>query len=197
MFANNISYKFPPLDPSMCLTNSADKCDCTIYDNKLDEAKNSENIAESIFSRATLIVGGGIDGFGNFSYLTSHILNENLKIFGDVLGSSNIIYSYEFEKLTAQVQSGEIVYRNPGQVVSFNNLYANIYFSTGLLGLIWFLVILLRYMYYLFRNSEIINYYLAIQLFSILLMFFFQAEEISTLLGVSVGLIILESNKNE
>ena len=45
--------------------------------------------------------------------------------------------------------------------------------------------------------SEIINYYLAFQLFSILLMFFFQAEEVSTLLGVSIGLIILESNKNE
>jgi len=28
-------------------------------------------------------------------------------------------------------------------------------------------------------------------------MFFFQAEELSTLLGVSVGLIILESHKNE
>jgi hypothetical protein len=70
----------------MCPPNSADKCDCRIYDDSLDEAKNSENIAESIFSRATLIVGGGIDGFGNFSYLTNHILNENIKIFGDGLG---------------------------------------------------------------------------------------------------------------
>ena len=197
LFANNISYKFPPLDPSMCPPNSADNCDCSIYDDNLDEAKNSENFAESIFSRATLIAGGGIDGFGNYSYLINHILNENLKIFGDGLGSSNIIYSYEFEKLTAQVKSGEIVYRNRGQVVSFNNLYANIYFSSGLLGLIWFLFILFKYMYYLFNKSEIINYYLAFQLFSILLMFFFQAEEVSTLLGVSLGLIILESNKNE
>ena len=197
LFANNISYKFPPLDPSTCPPNSADNCDCSIYDDNLDEAKNSENFAESIFSRATLIAGGGIDGFGNYSYLINHILNEDLKIFGDGLGSSNIIYSYEFEKLTAQVKSGEIVYRNRGQVVSFNNLYANIYFSSGLLGLIWFLFILFKYMYYLFSNSEIINYYLAFQLFSILLMFFFQAEEVSTLLGVSLGLIILESNKNE
>ena len=197
LFANNICYKFPPLDPSMCPPNSADNCDCSIYDDNLDEAKNSENFAESIFSRATLIAGGGIDGFGNYSYLINHILNEDLKIFGDGLGSSNIIYSYEFEKLTAQVKSGEIVYRNRGQVVSFNNLYANIYFSSGLLGLIWFLFILFKYMYYLFSNSEIINYYLAFQLFSILLMFFFQAEEVSTLLGVSLGLIILESNKNE
>ena len=102
-----------------------------------------------------------------------------------------------FEKQTAQVKSGEIVFRNPGQIVSFNNLYANIYFSSGLIGLIWFLFILFKYMFYLFKNTEIINYYLAIQLFSILLMFFFQAEELSTLLGVSVGLIILESHKNE
>ena len=197
LFANNISYKFPPLDPSMCPPNSADKCDCSIYDDNLDEAKNSENIAESIFSRAALIVDGGIDGFGNFSYLKDHLLNENLKIFGDGLGSSNIIYSYEFEKLTAQVKSGETVYRNPGQVVSFNNLYANIYFSSGLIGLIWFLFILFKFTYYLFSNSEIINYYLSFQLFSILLMFFFQAEEVSTLLGVSIGLIILEGYKNE
>ena len=197
LIANNISFKFPPLDPSMCPPNSSDKCDCRIYDDSLDEAKNSENIAESIFSRATLIVGGGIDGFGNFSYLTNHILNENIKLFGDGLGSSNIIYSYNFEKQTAQVKSGEIVFRNPGQIVSFNNLYANIYFSSGLIGLIWFLFILFKYMYYLFKNTEIINYYLAIQLLSILLMFFFQAEELSTLLGVSVGLIILESHKNE
>ena len=195
--ANNISYKFPPLDPSMCPPNSEDKCDCSIYDDTVDKAKNSENIAESIFSRATLIVGGGIDGFGNFSYLIEHVLNENVKIFGDGLGSSNIIYSYKFEKLTAQVKSGEIVFRNPGQIVSFNNLYANIYFSSGLLGLIWFLLILFKYMYSLFRNSEIINYYLAIQFFSILLMYFFQAEELSALLGLSVGLIILEGQNNE
>ena len=50
---------------------------------------------------------GGIDGFGNFSYLTNHILNENIKIFGDGLGSSNIIYSYNFEKQTAQVKPDE------------------------------------------------------------------------------------------
>jgi len=197
LVANNISYKFPPLDPSMCPPNSTDKCDCSIYDDTADKAKNSENIAESIFSRATLIVGGGIDGFGNFSYLREHVLNENVKIFGDGFGSSNIIYSYEFEKLTAQVKSGEIVYRNPGQIVSFNNLYANIYFSSGLLGLIWFLLILLKYVYSLFRNNKIINYYLAIQFISILLMYFFQAEELSALLGLSVGLIILEGQNNE
>ena len=119
LIANNISFKFPPLDPSMCPPNSADKCDCSIYDDSLDEAKNSENIAESIFSRATLIAGGGLDGFGNFSYLTNHILNENIKIFGNGLGSSNIIYSYNFEKQTAQVKSGEIVFRNP---VSYTHL---------------------------------------------------------------------------
>ena len=71
-----------------------------------------------------------------------------------------------------KLNSGEIVFRNPGQIVSFNNLYANIYFSSGLFGLIWFLFILFKYMYYLFKNTEIINYYLAIQFFSMLLMFF-------------------------
>ena len=61
----------------------------------------------------------------------------------------------------------------------------------------WFFFILFKFTYYLFSNSEIINYYLSFQLFSILLMFFFQAEEVSTLLGVSIGLIILEGYKNE
>ena len=39
---NSIGYKFPALDPSMCPPESPDKCNCSLYDDKLDEAKNSE-----------------------------------------------------------------------------------------------------------------------------------------------------------
>ncbi|GIR20739.1 hypothetical protein CM15mP35_10000 [bacterium] len=42
-----------------------------------------------------------------------------------------------------KLQDNQIIYRNPGQVVSFNNLYANILMSTGLVGLLWFLYILI------------------------------------------------------
>ena len=85
LLSNNISYTFPALDPSMCPPNSADKCDCSIYDDELDEAKNTQNIAESIFSRASLLLRGGIDGFGNFQYLIEHLTSQGVKFFGDGL----------------------------------------------------------------------------------------------------------------
>ena len=83
LLSNNISYTFPALDPSMCPPNSADKCDCSIYDDELDEAKNTQNIAESIFSRASLLLRGGIDGFGNFPYLIEHLTSQGVNFFGD------------------------------------------------------------------------------------------------------------------
>ena len=189
LFSSNISYTFPPLDPSMCPPNSADKCDCSIYDDELDEAKNTQNIAESIFSRASLLLKGGIDGFGNFPYLIEHLTNLGVKFFGDGLGSANIIYSYEFEELSSQLISDEKVFRNPGQIVSFNNLYAYVYFSGGLIALVWFSYIVLSALLKVVLSREIVDTYLAILLLSILLMFFFQAEEPSIALGFAIGLI--------
>ena len=189
LFSSNISYTFPALDPSMCPPNSADKCDCSIYDDELDEAKNTQNIAESIFSRASLLLKGGIDGFGNFPHLIEHLTNSGVKFFGDGLGSANIIYSYEFEELSSQLISDEKVFRNPGQIVSFNNLYAYVYFSGGLIALVWFSYIVLSALLKVVLSREIVDTYLAILLLSILLMFFFQAEEPSIALGFAIGLI--------
>ena len=197
LVSNNLSYKFPALDPSMCPPNSADKCNCAIYDDELDKAKNSENVAESIFSRTTLIIGGGLDGFGNFSFLTQHITKQDIKYFGDGLGSANIIYSYEFEELSSEVISNQKVFRNPGQIVSFNNLYAYIYFSGGLVGLFWFLYIVFTHIKKAIIGYEVIDSYLGAQLISILLMFFFQAEEPSIILGLAISLSSLEEVKDE
>ena len=193
---NSLSYKFPALDPSMCPPESIDKCNCSLYDNNLDEAKNSESITKSIFTRLTLISSGGIDAFENISFLINHIISENIKIFGDGLGSSNIDYSYKFEEMSKQEKDGEPVYRNPGQIVSFNNLYANIYLSGGLIGLFWFLSIIFKLFKKLVNNFNDLNLYLFINLLIILLMYFFQAEELSFSLAISIGLITL-NDKNE
>ena len=193
---NSLSYKFPALDPSMCPPESIDKCNCSLYDNKLDEAKNSESITKSIFTRLTLISSGGVDAFENISFLINHISSENIKIVGDGLGASNIDYSYKFEEMSKQEKDGEAVYRNPGQIVSFNNLYANIYLSGGLIGLFWFLAIIFKLFRKLVNNFNDLNLYLFINLLIILLMYFFQAEEVAFSLAISIGLITL-NDKNE
>ena len=196
ILGNSMSYKFPALDPSMCPPESPDKCNCSLYDDKLDEAKNSESIAKSIFTRLTLISSGGIDAFENISFLKEYILSENLKIFGDGLGTSNINYSYQFEELSKQEKDGNVVYRNPGQIVSFNNLYANIYLSAGLIGLFWFLIIIFKLFRKLLNSFNDLNLYLFINIFIVLMMYFFQAEELGFSLAISIGLITL-NDKNE
>jgi len=196
ILGNSMSFKFPALDPSMCPPESADKCNCSLYEDKLDEAKNSESITKSIFTRFTLISSGGIDAFENISFLRKYTLSENLKIFGDGLGTSNIDYSYKFEEMSKQEKDGKIIYRNPGQIVSFNNLYANIYFSSGLIGLFWFLGIIFKLFQKLLNSFSDLNLYLFINLFVILLMYFFQAEELGLPLALSIGLITL-TGKNE
>ena len=196
ILGNNLSYKFPALDPTMCPPESPDKCNCSLYDDKLDEAKNSESVTKSIFTRVTLISSGGIDAFENISFLRNYISSENIKIFGDGLGASNIDYSYEFEEMSKQEKEGQIVFRNPGQIVSFNNLYANIYLSAGLIGITWFTSIIFALFRKLLNSFNDLNLYLFINFFIILLMYFFQAEELGLSLAISIGLITL-NGKNE
>ena len=73
LFGNNFGYKFPALDPSMCPPESADKCDCSIYDDEQDIAKNSSNVFESVFSRISIIASGGIGGFENIETLNQYL----------------------------------------------------------------------------------------------------------------------------
>ena len=191
IFSNNIAYKFPALDPSMCPPESPDKCNCSIYEDKLDEAKNSESVTKSIFGRLTRITSGGLGAFENIGFLREYLSSQNLKIFGDGLGASNINYSYEFDEISKLEKEGQIIYRNPGQIVSFNNLYANLYLSSGLIGLIWFLKILFDITVKLIKRFNDLDIYLFAQFFIILLMYFFQAEEINLALALSIGLITI------
>jgi hypothetical protein len=193
IFSNNLSYKFPALDPSMCPPESADKCNCSIYDDEQDKAKNSNNVFESIFNRVAIITSGGISGFENIDILSQYIQSESLKIFGDGLGISNLKFSPRYDELTKQVKEDEIIYKNPGQVVSFNNLYGNLYLSGGVIALLMFLLIISNMFMRIVRLKEF-DQYLMSGLLLILLMFFFQAEELSSMFAIYVGLIIAKSN---
>ena len=189
VLANNLSYKFPPLDPSMCPPNTPDKCNCSIYDDEEDEAKNSEEVTGSIYTRAGLIASGGIASFSNIAYINEYIKINGIKIFGEGIGIANINYSFEYEDLSNRVIERRVWFSNPGQIVAFNNLYANLLFSSGLVGLIWFLVILLKIMYDLIKRFSMLDTYLLTYLLLILFMNFFQGEEVSITLGIAVGLI--------
>ena len=193
---NSIGYKFPALDSSMCPPESPDKCNCSLYDDRVDEAKNSESVTKSIFERITLITRGGLDGFENISILSEYVSNEDLQIFGQGLGIANLNFSPTFDDLTKKNVNGEIVYRNPGQIVSFNNLYINLYFSAGIVGLVWFLIFVSNVLKKLYKQGNEYSFYIFSNLIIILLMYFFQAEELSTMLGISLGLMLLEF-KNE
>ena len=122
IIGNNLSYRFPALDSSMCPPESQDKCDCSIYDDELDRAKNSSSVTQSIFQRIALISSGGIDAFENIDILSEYLTLEKFKVFGDGLGVSNIKYTQKYVEITKQIKDGELIYRNPGQIVSFNNL---------------------------------------------------------------------------
>ncbi len=193
---NSIGYKFPALDSSMCPPESPDKCNCSLYDDKLDEAKNSESVTKSLFERVTLITRGGLDGFENISILNEYVSSENIQIFGQGLGIANLNFSPTFDDLTKKNVDGETVYRNPGQIVSFNNLYINLYFSGGVVGLLWLLIFLFNVLKKLYNKGNEYSFYIFSNLVVILLMYFFQAEELSTMLAISLGLMLLEF-KNE
>jgi O-antigen ligase len=98
--------------------------------------------------------------------------------------------------MTKRVESGEVIYKNSGQIVSFNNLYINLYFSAGLIGLLWFLIFVSNVLKKLYNRGNDYSFYIFTNLLVILLMYFFQAEELSTMLAISLGLMLLEF-KNE
>ena len=143
-----------------------------------------------------MITRGGLDGFENISILNQYISSENFQIFGQGLGIANLNFSPTFDDLTKRNVDEEIIYRNPGQIVSFNNLYINLYFSGGIIGLIWFLIFLFNVLKKLYNSGNEYSFYIFSNLVIILLMYFFQAEELSTMFAISLGLMLLEF-KNE
>ncbi len=182
--SSSLSFQFPP-DLSNCLQDKGE-CICTPED-RLDELKSSTNITDATFGRFFEITSRGLDAFENTSFLFDYVSNTGISIFGDGYGYSNISFSYAADEATKRVIDNQIVYRNPGQVVSFNNLYANILMSTGLFGLFWFLYILIDVLRKIVLKNDQFQSYLLISFISILFVYSYQAEELSTHLAIAIA----------
>lgn len=178
------SYQFPP-DENICIEDSLE-CVCTPED-RLDELKNSSSFSQATFGRFGEIASQGLDAFSNTAFLFEYIENTGISIFGQGYGYSNIAFSYAADDVGKKLVENQIIYRNPGQVVSFNNLYANILMSTGLVGLLWFLYILLDVLRKIVFQSTPLQPYLLISLITILFIYSYQAEELATHLAVAIA----------
>ena len=182
-FSSSLSYQFPP-ETKEC--NISGECVC-IAEDKLDELKNSENILNATFGRFSEISSRGLDAFENTAFLIDYINNEGFSIFGDGFGHSNIVFSYAADEATKKEIDNQIIYRNPGQVVSFNNLYANILMSTGLIGLLWFLYIIIDLLRKLVFTNTKLQPFVLTSLVATLFMLSYQAEELSTHLAIAIA----------
>ena len=182
-FSSTLSYQFPP-ETKEC--NISGECVC-IAEDKLDELKNSENIPDATFGRFSEISSRGLDAFENTAFLIDYINDEGFSIFGDGFGHSNIVFSYAADEATKKEIDNQIIYRNPGQVVSFNNLYANILMSTGLIGLLWFLYIIIDLLRKLVFTNTKLQPFVLTSLVATLFMLSYQAEELSTHLAIAIA----------
>ena len=182
-FSSSLSYQFPP-ETKEC--DISGECTC-IAEDKLDELKNSENIPDATFGRFSEISSRGLDAFENTAFLIDYIYNEGFSIFGDGFGHSNIVFSYAADEATKKEIDNQIIYRNPGQVVSFNNLYANILMSTGLIGLLWFLYIIIDVLRKLVFTNTKLQPFVLTSLVATLFMLSYQAEELSTHLAIAIA----------
>tara|TARA_X000000368_G_scaffold71288_1_gene51937 strand:- start:2355 stop:3728 length:1374 start_codon:yes stop_codon:yes gene_type:complete len=185
--SNSLSYQFPP-DQDLCESKD-NNCVCEVED-RLDQLKSSQNISEATFGRFKELTSLGLDAFENTTFLIGFIQNNGFSIFGNGFGHSNIIYSYAADEASKTSVDEKIVYRNPGQVVSFNNLYANVLLSSGLLGLLWFLYIIINHLRKLIFTIKPLQSYILVSLISILFMYSYQAEELATHLAISLAFII-------
>ena len=185
--SNSLSYQFPP-DQDLCESKD-NNCVCEVED-RLDQLKSSQNISEATFGRFKELTSLGLDAFENTTFLIGFIQNNGFSIFGNGFGHSNIIYSYAADEASKTSIDEKIVYRNPGQVVSFNNLYANVLLSSGLLGLLWFLYIIINHLRKLIFTIKPLQSYILVSLISILFMYSYQAEELATHLAISLAFII-------
>ena len=198
VFSNLFAYKFPPLDEDQCPPYSPDYCSCEYYDDDQDRAKNSTNIATSIFSRLFAVINSGIGSFESLNIVRENIYENNISILGSGLGISNIKFSdnYALNKTQASLQysirNGVIIERYENSIVSFNNLYLNILFSTGIFGIAWLILLLIRTLKNLPVDRSQYNQYLNIGIFVILIMYFFQGEELSVWLATFIGLFLSE-----
>ena len=200
VFANLFAYKFPPLDEDQCPPYTPDYCSCEYYDDEQDRAKNSTDITTSIFSRLFAVINSGISSFDSLNIVRENIYENNISILGSGLGISNIKFSdnYAINKTQSNLQylirNGVIIERYENSIVSFNNLYLNILFSTGIFGFFWLILLLIKTLKNLPINNIHFNQYLNMSMFVILIMYFFQGEELSVWLATFIGLFISEKS---
>ena len=200
VFANLFAYKFPPLDEDQCPPYTPDYCSCEYYDDEQDRAKNSTDITTSIFSRLFAVINSGISSFDSLNLIRENMYEDNVSILGSGLGISNIKFSdnYAINKTQSDLQylirNGVIIERYENSIVSFNNLYLNILFSTGIFGFFWLILLLIKTLKNLPINNIHFNQYLNMSIFVILIMYFFQGEELSVWLATFVGLFISEKS---
>ena len=195
-FGNSLTYKFPALDAAQCPPNSADKCDCSIYDDEEDLAKNSVNLNQSIFNRAKIIVTGGVSNFENISRINSYLDQKNVTLLGDGFGIANVKFTNDFNKNNKIIRNNEVQNIYPGLIVSMNNLYANVYFSTGIFGLILFFVSLIQISVSILKQSISRSPILFASFLNILIMYFFQGEELSLFFAYIIGLSLSKKENN-
>ena len=195
-FGNSLTYKFPALDAAQCPPNSADKCDCSIYDDEEDLAKNSVNLNQSIFNRAKIIVTGGVSNFENISRINSYLGEKNLTLLGDGFGIANVKFTNDFNKNNKIIRNNEVQNIYPGLIVSMNNLYANVYFSTGIFGLILFFVSLIQISVSILKQSISRSPILFASFLNILIMYFFQGEELSLFFAYIIGMSLSKKENN-
>ena len=200
VFANLFAYKFPPLDEDQCPPYTPDYCSCEYYDDEQDRAKNSTDITTSIFSRLFAVINSGISSFDSLNLIRENMYEDNVSILGSGLGISNIKFSdnYAINKTQSDLQylirNGVIIERYENSIVSFNNLYLNILFSTGIFGFFWLILLLIKTFKKLPVNGSDYNQYLNMSIFVILIMYFFQGEELSVWLATFIGLFISEKS---
>ena len=200
VFANLFAYKFPPLDENQCPPYTPDYCSCEYYDDEQDRAKNSTDITTSIFSRLFAVINSGISSFDSLNLIRENMYEDNVSILGSGLGISNIKFSdnYAINKTQSDLQylirNGVIIERYENSIVSFNNLYLNILFSTGIFGFFWLILLLIKTLKNLPINNIHFNQYLNMSIFVILIMYFFQGEELSVWLATFIGLFISEKS---
>ena len=201
VLSNLFAYKFPPLDEDQCPPYTPDYCSCEYYDDDQDRAKNSTNIVTSIFSRLFAVINSGISSFDSLNIVRENIYENNITILGSGLGISNIKFSdnYALNKSQASLQysirNGAIIERYENSIVSFNNLYLNILFSTGIFGILWLILLLIKTLKKLPVNHNQYNQYINMGFFVILIMYFFQGEELSVWFATFIG-IFLSERKN-
>ena len=201
VLSNLFAYKFPPLDENQCPPYTPDYCSCEYYDDDKDRAKNSTNIFTSIFSRLFAVINSGFSAFDSLNIVGENIYENNISILGSGLGISNIKFSdnYALNKTQADlkysIRNGVIIERYENSIISFNNLYLNILFSTGIFGIVWLILLLIKTLKKLPIDRSQYNQYLNMGFFVIIIMCFFQGEEPSVWFATFIG-IFLSEKKN-